>query len=64
MALNGLGAVIGGVVKAVAGGDKAEGKKEVAEQGQKEPDLLTKLVKNKVAEQARIAKEFSGLINN
>ncbi|MBT9588275.1 hypothetical protein IV102_33365 [bacterium] len=64
MALNGLGAVVGGVLKAVAGGDKTEGKKEVAQKDNGAGNLLGTLMKNKVAEQARIAKEMSNLINN
>ena len=64
MALNGLGAVVGGVLKAVTGGDKAEGKKEVAQKDDGNSNPLGTLMKNKVAEQARLAKEVSNLINN
>ncbi len=64
MALNSLGSVVGGVLKAVTGGDKAEGKKEVANKDEGQSNPLANLLNDRVAKQAKLAKEMANLINN
>ena len=64
MALNALGSIVGGVLKSVTGGDKAEGKKAAASGDGAASSPLTNLVNNKVAEQAKLAKEVANLISN
>jgi hypothetical protein len=68
MALN-IGSIVGGALKSVAGGDKAEGTKRFSVESQNDAKIasgnpVAELMNKKVADQAKLAKELTGLLTN